>query len=92
MTTWQEHKQTLLRDPKFKKAYDALEPAYQLASGLIQARIDKKLTQQEVAKKAGVSREAIARLESGSGNPTIRTASCVAKALGKELRLVDIQC
>jgi predicted transcriptional regulator len=88
MTTWKEHKKELMRNPKFKAAYDALEPEYQMADALIKARISKKMTQTEVAAKAGVSRTVIARLESGTTNPTLGTVNRVANILGKELRLV----
>lgn len=77
-----------LQDPEFKAAYDALEPEYQLARQLIEARLAKNLTQEELAKKAGVNQATIARLESGMSNPTMATVSRVASALGKELRLV----
>jgi DNA-binding XRE family transcriptional regulator len=88
MTTWKEHKQELLKNPKFKAAYDALEPEYQLASALIKARIAKKMTQTEVAEIAGVSRTVVARLESGTTNPTLGTVSRVANALGQNVTLV----
>jgi len=87
MTTWKEHKKELMKKPKFKEAYDALEPEYRLATELIAARLSKKLTQEEVAEKAGVSRTVIARLESGTTNPTLGTISRVASALGKEIKL-----
>ncbi len=66
MTTWKARKKELMKNPKFKEAYNALEPEYNLANALIRARISKKLTQEQVAEKAGVSRTVIARLESGS--------------------------
>jgi DNA-binding XRE family transcriptional regulator len=88
MTTWKQHKQELMKNPKFKEAYNALEPEYRLADELIKARIAKKMTQTEVAEKAGVSRTVIARLESGTTNPTIGTVSRVISVLGKEIRLV----
>lgn len=90
MTTWKQHKQELLKNPKFKEAYDALEPEYKLASELIKARLSKKMTQQQVAEKAGVSRVVVARLESGTTNPTLDTVARVAEVLGKELKLVGI--
>lgn len=88
MTTWKQHKQKLLKNPKFKASYDELEPEYRLANELIRARLSKKMTQAELAKKAGVSRVVVARLESGTTNPTVDTVSRVAGALGKELKLV----
>jgi DNA-binding XRE family transcriptional regulator len=44
--------------------------------------------QAELAQKAGVSRVVVARLETGTTNPTIETVNRVAGALGKELKLV----
>lgn len=91
MANWQQYRQELLKDPAVRKAYDDLEPAYQMACAFIEARLAAKLTQTELAKKSGVTREAIARLESGSGNPTIKTMSHVAAALGKEVKLLPIR-
>ena len=88
VSTFKEWKKEALKDPAFKKAYGALEPEFRLASSLIQARLDKKLTQQQLAAKAGVSQTVIARLEGVDGNPTVSTVNRVAGALGKELRLV----
>lgn len=88
MITWKEHKTELLKDAEFKAAYDALEPEYRLAREVIKARISKKMTQGELAEKAGVSRIAVTRLESGTINPTFGTVSRVASALGRELKLV----
>ena len=88
MTTWKQHKKELLKNPKFKSSYDELEPEYRLAKELIRARLGKKMTQAELAEKAGVSRVVVARLESGTTNPTFETVSRVAGALGKELKLV----
>lgn len=88
MTTWKEHKQELMKNPKFKEAYDALEPEYRLANEIIAARLSKKMTQGQLAEQAGVSRTVIARLESGSTNPTLGTISRVANVLGKKVTLV----
>ena len=89
MAKWKDIKKELLKNPEVKRAYDELEPEYQMASSLIQARIDSKMTQAELAEKAGVSQVMIARLESGTSNPTVHTVSRVANVLGKELKLVS---
>ena len=68
--------------------YNVLESEYRLASSLIKARIEKRLTQQQLADIAGVTQNTITRLESGTTNPTIGTLTRVASALGKEIRLV----
>jgi DNA-binding XRE family transcriptional regulator len=88
MASWKDIQKEMLKNPAVKAEYDKLAPEFELASSIIQARIDKKLTQKELARKAGLSQVMIARLESGSSNPTFATITRVAGALGKELKLV----
>lgn len=72
-----------LKDPEFKKEYDALEDEFTLAREVILMRKDKNLTQKDLAKLAGTSQPAIARLESGSyKNLSLSFINKVAKALG----------
>lgn len=91
MKTWHELKKELLDNPEAKRQYDALGPEYELARELLQARLGKNLTQTELAERAGVSQVIIARLESGTSNPTLETISKVAKVLGKRVKLVGAQ-
>lgn len=51
-----------------------------------QIRIDKKLTQEQLADLAGVSENTIVTLESGKLNTTVATCFDIAKALGVELK------
>lgn len=87
MTTWKEHKAQLMKNVEFKEAYDALEVEYNLADELIALRLKLRLTQEELAARAGVSRTVITRLESGTSNPTMATVSRVASALGGHITL-----
>ncbi len=88
MKDWQKFKKELLKNPAVKQEYDKLAPEYKLAAELLRARLSKKLTQTEVAKRAGVSQVIVARLESGNSNPTVETIEKVGKVLGKRLKLV----
>lgn len=85
---WREHKKRLMRDPEFRTEYEALEPEYKLASALIQLRLSKGLTQEELAKKLHTKQASIARLESGSSLPSFSTVKKVAEALDAELDIV----
>jgi len=82
---WREHKRRLMRDPEFRAEYEALELEYKLASALIQLRLSKGLTQEELAKKLHTKQASIARLESGSSLPSLSTVKRVAEALDAEL-------
>lgn len=82
-----EVKKELLRDPEVKAAYDDLEPEYKIIEAIIRHRIEKKLSQKQLAEKMGTTQSAIARLESGNANPSLSFLKRVAKALDTKLSI-----
>ena len=84
---WREHKKQLMKDPEFREEYEALEPEYKLAAGLIRLRLAKGLTQAQLAALLNTKQESIARLESGSSLPSLSTVRRVADALDAELEI-----
>lgn len=76
-----------MKDPKYRKAYDALEEEFRLASALIEARARAGLTQEELAARMNTKQAVIARLESGRIKPSTRTLERIAKATGHKLRI-----
>lgn len=88
MRDYKELQKELLKDPDFKKAYDALEPEFALAEQIIQKRLDLGLSQSDLAKKMGTKQSAIARLESGSYNPSMAFLQKTVKALNANLKIV----
>ena len=46
---WEDFKKELLQDPEIKKGYDALELEYSIIAQVIQKRLNKGLTQKELA-------------------------------------------
>ena len=74
-----------LKDPKFKKEYNALEEEFAIAAEVIKLRLKANLTQKELAEKVKTSQPAIARLESGNyKNISLVFLKKIAKALGAE--------
>lgn len=59
-----------------------------LANSILLERERRGLTQAQLADKAGVNRQWLNRLESGKGNPTLRSILTVLAALGLELAVV----
>lgn len=57
-----------------------------LGTHIRQIRIEKKLTQEQLADLAGVSENTIVTLESGKLNTTVATCFDIAKALGVETK------
>lgn len=74
-----------IKEPQYRKAYEALEEEFALASTLIEARSRAGLTQQELARKMGTTQPAVARLESGRVRPSLRTLERLAAATGSRL-------
>jgi DNA-binding XRE family transcriptional regulator len=85
MKTYENFKKQLLKDKEIREAYDALESEFLIAAKVIEKRLEKGLTQSELAKKVGTKQSAISRLESGSYNPSITFLEKVAKALDVHL-------
>ena len=87
MESFKTLKAELLRNPKIKNAYDELGPEFEFASMLIKKRIEKGLTQGELARKVGTKQSAISRLESGGYNPSLALLKKVAKALNADVKI-----
>lgn len=49
------------------------------------ARVERSLTQAELAEKVGVTRQTIGLIENGDYNPTLNLCVGIARALGKTL-------
>ena len=76
-----------MKEPGFKKGYEALEEEFSLASQLIEARARAGLTQAEVAERMGTSQSTVARLESGGAKPSLSTLKRFAQATGARVRI-----
>ncbi len=74
-------------DKMLKSKYDELVPRYELISKAIDARLKKKMTQEEVAQKMGTTKSSISRFESGDYNPTVDFLIRLSNALGKTLKI-----
>ena len=87
--SYEEVKARLLADPETRAAYDALAPAYQVA----RLRIERGLTQAQLAELVGTKQPSIARLERGDSEPSVALLRKIAKALGArlEVNLVPVE-
>ncbi|MEK7655321.1 MAG: helix-turn-helix transcriptional regulator [Patescibacteria group bacterium] len=80
-------KRKLLKDKKILTAYEKLGPEFALIESIIEKRLNKGMSQKALAQKIGTKQSAIARLESGSYNPSVAFLDKVAKALDSELMI-----
>jgi ribosome-binding protein aMBF1 (putative translation factor) len=76
-----------MKDPKYRREYQAIEEEFSLTAAMIEARSRAGMTQEQVARRMKTTQAAIARLESRSGRPSTRTLQRYAKATGSRLRI-----
>ena len=83
--TYPQLKRELLRSPELTRAWEENIFEREIFYVVIRARIHAKLTQNELAKKIGVTQSALARFESGRANPTLSFIKKVIQGLGLKL-------
>ena len=84
---WQEHRKILLKDPEVRKALKEIEPEYQIARALIRARIEKNLTQKQLAVKLGTKQSVLSRVENARTTPTVSFLKRLAGVLNMSLKI-----
>jgi ribosome-binding protein aMBF1 (putative translation factor) len=76
-----------MKDPEFKAEYDKLAPEYEIIEAIIRKRIEKNMSQSQLAQKMGTKQSALSRLESGTYNPSLAFLKKVAFALDSKLSI-----
>ncbi len=66
---------------------DEMHKRQKIIAQLVEARLEKGISQAELARRLGVKRSGINRLESGLQNPTLDMILKIAAALGKDISL-----
>ena len=87
MTDWKDLRKELLQDPEVKKEYDALELEFSIIEQILRKRLEKGLSQKQLAEKIGTKQSAISRLEGGNSNPSVAFLEKISKALGSKLQI-----
>ncbi len=87
MKTFQQLQNQLLKNKQTKRAYGQLQPEYELVKKIISKRLEKGLTQQQLANKIGTKQSAISRLESGNYNPSLVFLQKIATGLDSKLQI-----
>ena len=76
-----------VKNPVYRKEYEALEEEFALIAEIAKARQRAGLSQAQLAKRKRKTKSTIARLESGRGRPSTRTLERFAKATGHRLKI-----
>lgn len=85
--TLQDHIKESLKNPAFKKEWAESEAEYQVSRALIAARINNKISQQQLAKKANTTQAVISRLENMTANPSVGLLQKIAQALNLKFKI-----
>lgn len=85
--TYNQFQKKLLSDPEAKKAYEDLQPEFAIIQVIIDARVKKKISQEELAKRMGTGQAVISRLENANAKPSLSLIKRLADALGLKVEL-----
>ena len=87
MSEFREFLEEQLQDPEFRKEWDALEPEFAIVQALIDTRKNAGLTQKQLSERAGIAQSDISKLESGDGNPSLKTLKRLAAAMDMTIKI-----
>ena len=87
LLTFDQYFDKSLKDPDFKKLWEMAGPEYQLSRQIIKKRLEKKMSQQELAKKASTTQAIISRLENSTFNPSLRLLKRISLGLDSKLTI-----
>lgn len=76
-----------MKNPKYRYEYEKLGPEFEIARQILDARIRRKITQKELAKRMGTGQAVISRLESANAKPSLSLIQRLADALGLKVEL-----
>ena len=85
--TLKDHLEESLKDPVFRREWEKSEVEYQLSRQIIAARLEKKMTQKELADKADTTQAVISRIERMATNTSIELLKRIASAFDTRLRV-----
>lgn len=85
--TWEEFEKKLFKQPGFKEAVEETRLEYEIARALIKARIEKGLTQAEVARLMNTKQSVISRVENARTMPSLTFLKRLAEVLHASLEV-----
>jgi len=87
MKDFEKFKDEQLKDGKFRKEYEDLQPEFDVIRAIIDARISKNLTQKQLAELTGINQADISKIENGTRNPSIKLLKKLAAGMDMKLKI-----
>ncbi len=85
--TFDQLHREFMKEKKFRDLWEAGAAERAIRMAIIGKRIEKKLSQAQVAKRANMHQSAIARFESSDTSPTLETTSRILAAVGAKVHI-----
>lgn len=82
-----DFKKELMKDLLFRQEYEKHQPEMAVIRAMIEARINKGITQKKLASRLKTKQSVISRLETGRGNPTLSFLQRLAEAFNTRLEI-----
>ncbi len=84
---WEEFEKGLFKQKGFKEAVEETRLEYEIARALIKARIEKGLSQSEIAKRMKTKQSVISRVENARTTPSLSFLKRLARVLNASLQV-----
>lgn len=84
---WEEFEKELFKRPGFKEAQEETRLEFEIARALIKARIERGLTQAEIAKRMNTKQSVISRVENAKTVPSLSFLKRLAQVLNASLKV-----
>ncbi len=87
MDDFEKLEKKLMRNPAFRKEHEATRVEFEIARAVIRARIEKGLTQKQLAEKLKTRQSVISRVENMNTTPSLSFLKRLAAALNVSLQV-----
>lgn len=87
LVDWDDFKKELEAQPGFKEALKETELEFQVARAIIEARIKKGMTQEDLAKAMNTKQSVISRVENAKTVPSLSFLKRLAQVLNASLQV-----
>jgi len=76
-----------MKNDEFSKEYVNLQPEFDIIRAIVEARISRNLTQEELSKATGINQADICKIENGTRNPSLKMLKRLAEGMNMRLEL-----
>ncbi len=87
MKTLNEMLSEEMKNDKFRKEYEAIQPELDVIRAMVDARNSVNMTQKELSERTGISQADISKIENGTRNPSLNLLKRLAEGMGMTLKI-----